>query len=410
MEYGKLFEDAVAGYSELLLGTQELYKKYMLEMRMPYESHPSLRDNSVVALKDRIAEESKIRFDLASESDSFSTESEFITLSKNGKDSYDDNKFSPFEEKMSGFVRQRSKDTIVVKIPERTHVKLNMLLLGSGTLLPVQVLIEVGNGSSLDLFEWFGSASEYNRMVAPLQVINAGKRSSVEVSILHNESPSTAVASVNVAKALDGSSLRLNSVYCGGGITKSTTIADAVGIGSSVLVNEIVLGNAEQRFDLSNFLLNSSKSTTATLKSGAVLKDKSNCVFKGYANVAKGASDSVSNIEERGLVVDAGAKMQSLPDMSIACRDVALASHSAATAPVDPELLFYLNSRGIDSETARRMLIASFLSKYLADVGNDIVKEVAVSILLDKLDRGTNSQVPAISTKSFWMVPKRVKE
>jgi hypothetical protein len=63
----------------------------------------------------------------------------------------------------------------------------------------------------------------------------------------------------------------------------------------------------------------------------------------------------------------------------------------------------------VDNERARRMLIASFLSRYLADVGNDIVKEIAISILLDKLDRGTNSQVPAISAKSMWIVPKRVK-
>ncbi len=157
-------------------------------------------------------------------------------------------------------------------------------------------------------------------------------------------------------------------------------------------------------------MLNSNRSTNASLKSGAVLKGRSECIFKGYASVAKGAAGSSSNVEERAIVADPEARMHSLPDMAIACNDVALASHSASTSPIDPEMLFYLNSRGVNSERAKRMLIASFMSRYLADFGNDIVKEIAVSILLDKLDRGVNSQVPAISAKSMWIVPKRVNE
>jgi Fe-S cluster assembly scaffold protein SufB len=360
-------------------------------------------------LRDLIFSESKMKFDLFNEAGSFSTKSKLITLSRNGKRQYAENEFSPFEERLSGFVRQNSKETIVVKVPDRTNAKLNLLLLGYGSTLPLQVLVEVGDGSTLDLFEWFGSASAGSQTVAPFHVIKVGKNSSVEASMLHNESASTTVGAMNIANVLDCSSLKMNFVYCGGAVTKSTTIAEAKGAGSSVLANEIVLGSAAQKFDINTFMLNSNRSTNAVLNSGAVLKGRSQCTFKGYASVAKDAAGSSSNVEERAMVADPEARMHSLPDMAIACKDVALASHSSATAPLDSEAIFYLNSRGVDNERARRMLIASFLSRYLADVGNDIVKEIAISILLDKLDRGTNSQVPAISAKSMWIVPKRVK-
>jgi hypothetical protein len=407
LDYAKVFDGAVKERSELLSEMQKLYKKHSLEMKLTSGSAAIKKKDSGV-LRNQIIEESRLRLDLFNEGNKFSSNSKFIRIVKKGSASpRKDGKCTSFEEKFSKFVGLNSDEVIVLKIPDRTEAKLNFLFLGEDAALTVPLFIEVGNHSKLDLFEWFGSASSSRILVAPFHIVNTGKNSSVEVSILHNENIKTSVASVNSAKVMEGSALKLNFIYNGGGTVKSTTFADALGTGSGIQVNEIVLGNAEQRYDLNTCLFNSGKSTSAVLNSGAVVKDNSLCILKGYAKVGKYAASSISNVEERGLILDQGARVQALPDMVVACKDVALASHSAATAPIDKEALFYLNSRGIDDEKSRRMFIASFLSKYLENVGNDIVKEISISILLDKLDNGTNSQVPKISAKSLWVVPKK---
>lgn len=405
----KVMEEAVASLRHLPFDTKELYKRYSLDLTLPRSS--AAPDGELETLEKQITSGSGLRFDLVNDKKGISTKSKFVKVAVKAKEEYEEDPSGTLEERLGGYITKASESVIEVNVPDGKEAKLNFLLLCGGANLPLGIIVKTGEGSRLDFFEWFGSASNTSSTMAPFHIIDAGKNSRTEINILHNENTTTNICALNKVVASEGSRVRLNAIYNGGNITKSLTVGEAAGKQSEFLANEIVFGHAEQQFDIGTFLLNSSESTKTELKSGAVLKGKSYCILKGYAKVAKNAKGSYSNVEERGMVMDQGAKIQSLPDMSVDCRDVALASHSAATSPIDKEKLFYLMSRGVDETRARRMFVASFLSKYLVNIENDIVKEIAISILLDKLDNNRHSQVPKISAQNFWMVPKeRVRE
>ena len=401
-----IVEQAIASYKQMPFETAELYKKYVLAFPLPQSAEKN-DFAGLEGLRKEITDESRLRFDLYNGKDGLVSSSEFVKISSKNSAEYKENAKASFEERLGGYVSKRSKCIVEVNVPEGKEAKLNFLFLSDSSNTPVEVIINASAGSRLSLFEWFGSSSESVCMSAPLHVVNAGEKSNVEINMLHNEGLETSVGALNRVSAREDSKVRLNCVYNGGKITRSSTFAEAAGRGSDLLINEIVLGNAEQKFDINTFILNSNQLTKAMLKTGAVLKGKSFCILKGYAKVSKGTNGSYSNVEEKGLVLDPGARIQPLPDMSIDCKDVAFASHSAATAPLDKEALFYLMSRGIDEAKAKRIFVASFLSKYLADIENDIVKEIAISILLDKLDNDRHSAVPRISMQNLWIVPKK---
>ncbi len=405
MESGqRIVEQDIASYASVPFEAKELYKRYVINVPIPHDSGGA-HGTGIEELKKQIISGSGLKFDVSNGTGGISSSSEFVKVSKKNVADYKENAEAHFEERLGGYVSAKSDTIIEVTVPDNREAKLNFLLLEDGANMPVEILVNAGAGSRLSLFEWFGSVSESGSMSAPLHVIDAGVKSNVEINVLHNEGPKSRVGAMNKITAGEDSVMRFNAIYNGGGVTRSSTFAEAAGKGSDLLVNEVVLGHADQKFDINTFMLNSSQSTKAVLKTGAVLKGRSFCILKGYAKVSEGTRGSYSNVEEKGLVIDPDARIQPLPDMSIDCKDVAFASHSASTAPVDKEALFYLMSRGIDEAKAKRIFIASFLSKYLANIENDIVKEIAISILLDKLDNDRHSGVPKISMQNLWIVP-----
>lgn len=404
-EIKNIVEQAIASYRQMPFETAELYKKYMLNFPVPQDTEHA-DGSGTEELRKQITNESGLRFDLYNGIGGITSSSGIVRVLKKDTAEYKEGGGS-FEERLGNYIAKRSENVVAVDVPEGKDAKLNFLFLCGSANMPIEVVINAGAGSRLSLFEWFGSSSESKSTSAPLHILNAGRNSNVEVKVLHNEGPGASIGALNKISAGEDSVVRFHGIYNGGKMTRSSTFAEASGKGSNLLVNEIVLGNTEQKFDISTFMLNSGQLTRAVLKSGAVLKDKSFCILKGYAKVAKGTNGSYSNVDEKGLVLDPDARMQPLPDMSIDCNEVAFASHSAATAPLDKEALFYLMSRGIDETKARRIFVASFISKYLAEIEDDIAKEIAISIMLDKLDNGMHSQVPKISMRNLWIVPKK---
>ncbi|HVA60056.1 MAG TPA: Fe-S cluster assembly protein SufD [Mycobacteriales bacterium] len=79
----------------------------------------------------------------------------------------------------------------------------------------------------------------------------------------------------------------------------------------------------------------------------------------------------------RNLVLTDGARADSVPNLEIETGEVARAGHASATGRFDDEQLFYLQSRGIAKEDARRLVVRAFFADVLAHIQ---VPEVAARV------------------------------
>ncbi|MCW2634337.1 MAG: sufD, partial [Blastococcus sp.] len=72
-----------------------------------------------------------------------------------------------------------------------------------------------------------------------------------------------------------------------------------------------------------------------------------------------------------------GARADSVPNLEIETGEIVGAGHASATGRFDDEQLFYLCSRGIDAETARRLVVRGFFA--------DVVQHIGLPDLQDRL-------------------------
>lgn len=77
----------------------------------------------------------------------------------------------------------------------------------------------------------------------------------------------------------------------------------------------------------------------------------------------------------RNLVLTDGARADSVPNLEIETGEIAGAGHASATGRFDDERLFYLRSRGIPEEQARRLVIRGFFAEIISKIAVPEIRE-----------------------------------
>ncbi len=104
-----------------------------------------------------------------------------------------------------------------------------------------------------------------------------------------------------------------------------------------------------------------------------ILGGRARAVFDGRVVVRPGAEKTNAHQVNRNLLLSKDALVHTKPQLEILARDVRC-RHGATIGQLDPSLLFYLRSRGIGPEEARRLLVHAFASEIVDQVGIDAVR------------------------------------
>jgi len=91
-----------------------------------------------------------------------------------------------------------------------------------------------------------------------------------------------------------------------------------------------------------------------------VVKDGASLDFNGMIGISRRAQRSEDFLQQHSLLLSNNACATSVPALEIEANNVK-ASHAATVAPLDPEQLFYLRSRGISNKVAEGMVAKAFL-------------------------------------------------
>jgi len=132
------------------------------------------------------------------------------------------------------------------------------------------------------------------------------------------------------------------------------------GSGAKTNDSEVIFGNNEQSFDIQTNVIHEAPSTEGKVIEKSILKNKSKSLFKGMIRIKEKASKSNSYLSGRSILLDKGAKSDSIPGLEIFTNDVR-ATHSASVAQVDDEQIFYLQTRCLNREEAERTIVEGFL-------------------------------------------------
>ncbi len=105
-----------------------------------------------------------------------------------------------------------------------------------------------------------------------------------------------------------------------------------------------------------------------------ILKDKARGIFDALIRVDHSGKYAVTHQNARSVLLDNGAYMISKPQLEIYIDELE-ASHGSTTGQLDPAQVFYLQSRGIAKEEAKKMLIYAFAKDVIETLGNEAIEK-----------------------------------
>lgn len=108
---------------------------------------------------------------------------------------------------------------------------------------------------------------------------------------------------------------------------------------------------------------------------GALQGASAHTVWIGDVLIGQNAVGTDSYEQNRNLVLTEGARADSVPNLEIELGDILGAGHASATGRFDDEQLFYLQSRGITEDEARRLVVRGFLVEIVQQIGSPELEE-----------------------------------
>ncbi|MGI0072100.1 MAG: SufD family Fe-S cluster assembly protein [Thermoplasmata archaeon] len=263
--------------------------------------------------------------------------------------------------------------------------------------------VRAGAGSQLLLTEEVYStrgAPDGQRLFASSSDLELGDRAKVVVLTLH--APDLRTVSIYRRTATTGRDSRLGWMWngLGGFRTKIRNHTSLTGSGSHVDDFQTFYGAKDQSFDSSVDLTHIGTDTRGQSVTRGVFRDQARGMSRGLVRIEPAANKTIVFISEHAMLLSRGARSDTIPILEILCRDVK-ATHSSSVAPVDPEKVFYLETRGIEETDAIRMIGEGFLSYVLDRAPVAQLKE----IVYPRLAARWEGQEIAWSDAAFPVLP-----
>jgi Fe-S cluster assembly protein SufD len=117
-----------------------------------------------------------------------------------------------------------------------------------------------------------------------------------------------------------------------------------------------------------------------------ILDDRSKGVFHGRILVRQIAQKTDAKQTNKNLLLSENATVDTKPQLEIYADDVKC-THGATVGQLNDESIFYLRSRGIGAETARRMLIHAFAGEIIERIRYRPAREELDNLIWDRLEQ-----------------------
>lgn len=129
-----------------------------------------------------------------------------------------------------------------------------------------------------------------------------------------------------------------------------------------------------QYIDMNQVAVHTGKKTDCNMKTDGTVKDNSNKTYRGTIDMRKGCSGSTGNEMETTLLLSPTAVVKAAPIILCGEDDIA-AEHGSTIGKLSPEMLFYINTRGIDQTTAEAMLTRAKITAASANIPDEKIRE-----------------------------------
>src|SRR5699024_8114314 len=158
------------------------------------------------------------------------------------------------------------------------------------------------------------------------------------------------------------------------GNTISENVTRLVGDGSASQAKAVSVGRGKQLQNFTSVMHHDGKDSDGFILQRGVMTESSTAIFNAIGKIEHGGTRANSEQESRVLMLSENARGDANPILLIDEDDVT-AGHAASIGRVDPLQMYYLTSRGLKEEEAKRLLIHGFLDPVVSQLPVEAVKK-----------------------------------
>lgn len=252
------------------------------------------------------------------------------------------------------------------------------------TIQPRNVIVAEAN-SQLTVIESYvtaGGAGYFTNAVTELIV---GDNAVVEALKFQDEAADAFHLAAIHGRFGRASNVSLHSFALGAKISRNTIRTNLAGEGLECVLNGLYLTRGEQLADHHMVVEHTQPHCASHEYFNGILDDKSRGVFHGRILVQPLAQKTDAKQTNKNLLLSDDATANTKPQLEIYADDVKC-THGATIGQLNPESIFYLRSRGIGPETARRMLIHAFAGEIIERIRHEAAREELNQLVWERLE------------------------
>ena len=242
-----------------------------------------------------------------------------------------------------------------------------------------KIIIEAGEGSKATIIENISAKGDRNETVKIIAKPNSQIMFGSVQKIPYGEN-----IVVRNAVVEDNANVEWLEIVTGSSITKSENYSELVGEGAKTSMFTVFFGHGKQQFDFLNKCTHIGRNTESLILSSGALQDTAKAKQEGFAKIEKKAYNATAHQKAKTLLLDEGTRALPIPKLEIDNNDVA-ATHEASVGQIEEEKIFYLMSRGIDKQEAKKLYVEGFFEQYTSKISVPELRQDVETIVAKRM-------------------------
>ena len=287
------------------------------------------------------------------------------------------------------------QDGLLIYVPdgvvaERPIQLVNIFNAALDMMVQRRLLIVVGKNAAIKLLACDHTQSpDYRYLNNQVVEIVAMQGAMLDYYDMEESTPKTSRVSSIYVEQHEGSNVLIDGITLTNGFTRNNYHVEVNGEHAETHLLGMTIASGEQHVDSHTFISHNAPRCHSNEMFKYVLNDNAVGAFAGKILVQPGCPRVEAYQGNRNLCGAPTAKMYTKPQLEIYTDDV-MCSHGSAVGQLDEEALFYMRTRGIGIDEARRLLMQAFVADVIDGVRLDALKD-RLHYLVEKRFAGTLS-------------------
>jgi Fe-S cluster assembly protein SufD len=258
---------------------------------------------------------------------------------------------------------------------------------GEPAIVHPRVLIVLEDGAEASIVESYVSQGHGVYFTNSVTEIVLGEGAVADYYKLQRESVQAFHMATLALHQDRASNFTSHAITLGGAIARNEIVATLDGEGAACTLNGLYEATGRQLVDNHTTIDHARPHGTSRQLYKGIMSGHAHGVFNGKVIVRPHAQKTDAVQSNKNLVLSDDATIDTKPELLIFANDVKC-KHGATIGQLDQDVLFYLRSRGIGADAAKRLLVHAFSSEILDQVRKDSIRAQLGGCLLTMAPAG----------------------